>query len=640
MKKTILFACIPLSCLLFGQVGINTAIPTATLEVTAKNPTGNGTNVDGVIIPKVDRLRAESMTSVPTSTLIYVNDISTGTAAGVTVEITSTGFYYFDGTKWTTLLTSNNNNNWSLTGNTGTNPANNFIGTSDNQILIFKSNNINSGFLNGSGSSLAFGSNSLPYNAVPNVANSAFGSGSLSAITTGTFNSAFGATSLNANTTGTLNAAFGYQALSKNTNGTLNTAIGTSSLRDNISGQRNTGVGYESLLTSTAGSNTGIGNFALRSLTTGSDNIGLGYQAGFDSNAGGTAVGITTGSRNLMLGINTGLPNQTGNDQMNIGNIIFGTGINGTFTNPIGNVGIGTSAPTTRLHVVATTANANRYNLFDATAGTNQYGILTLRNTSALATGNYSLLGFTNSGTTSGGGNWALGSIRTGATAVNGSEEDFYVGNSTGGALTERLRIKPDTGFVGIGTSSPTARVEIASGAAGSSGLKFTNINSSTTPTANTSPLGIDASGNVVVQSALSTSFKSFNVDANSGTNSLVTLGGIQLRYNTTTCTSTNTFVQIRSTTGANNIGIMHSVSTSSQTPVSNILVPTPPLTITSTFADITNIPVNCVQDGHAQFNYFSYTDKTFYRVNIHVADGDSLPGAVAQGYIFGELQK
>lgn len=640
MKNVILTAFTLLSYNAFAQVGINTSTPSTTLEVVAKNPTGTTTTVDGVIIPKVDRLRAQSMTSIPTSTLIFVNDISTGAAAGITAEITSIGFYYFDGTKWTTFVTSNNNNNWHLTGNTGTNPANNFIGTTDNQILIFKSNNINSGFLNSSGTSVGFGANSLPYNAAPNIANTAFGHNSLGATTSGNFNAAVGTNSLALNTTGTLNSGFGFQTLANNTNGTRNTGLGTSALRDNVSGQSNTAVGYQNLLITTGNTNTSIGSDALRTLTTGSNNIGLGYQAGFDSNTGGTGTPISTGSGNIMLGSNTGLVNPAGNDQMNIGNIIFGTNVNGTLANPKGNIGIGTASPETKLQVVSTTASSNRYNLFDAPAATNQYGIIALRNTSPLATGNYSLLGFTNSGPTSGGGNWVLGSIRTGATLTNGSEEDFYVGNSTGGGLTERFRIKPDTGYVGIGTSSPSARVEIASGTAGTSGLKFTNINSSTAPTANTSPLGIDASGNVVVQSSLSTSFKSFNVDANSATNSLVTIGGIQLRYNNTTCTSTNTFVQIRSTTGASNIGILHAATTSSQTGASNAFIPTTPLTITTTFADIANLPVNCVQDGHAQFIYFSYTDKTFYRINFHVADGDSLPGALPQGYIFTELQK
>lgn len=123
--------------------------------------------------------------------------------------------------------------------------------------------------------------------------------------------------------------------------------------------------------------------------------------------------------------------------------------------------GLGTASPETRFHVVSAIPSSNRYNLIDATAGTNPYGILALRNTSALATGNYSLLGFTNSGPSSGGANWALGSVRTGSTLINGSEEDFYIGNSVGGGLIERMRINSITGNVGIGTSTATNKLHI-----------------------------------------------------------------------------------------------------------------------------------------------------------------------------------
>ncbi|AZA89776.1 Uncharacterised protein [Chryseobacterium nakagawai] len=124
-------------------------------------------------------------------------------------------------------------------------------------------------------------------------------------------------------------------------------------------------------------------------------------------------------------------------------------------------IGLGTASPETRFHVVSTTPSSNRFNLIDATAGTNQYGIVALRNTSALATGNYSLLGFTNNGPSSGGANWALGSLRTGSTLINGSEEDFYIGNSVGGGLIERMRINPITGNIGIGTSTATNKLHI-----------------------------------------------------------------------------------------------------------------------------------------------------------------------------------
>lgn len=129
-----------------------------------------------------------------------------------------------------------------------------------------------------------------------------------------------------------------------------------------------------------------------------------------------------------------------------------------------GQLGVGIIKPTTKFQVVANTANANRFTLIDAPTGTNQYVTLALRNTSPLATGNYSILGFTNSGPASGGANWGLGTIRTGAVSASGSEEEFFIANSTGVAYNERMRINT-IGNVGIGTSSPnpSAILELSS---------------------------------------------------------------------------------------------------------------------------------------------------------------------------------
>ncbi|WP_308992749.1 hypothetical protein QLS71_016200 [Mariniflexile litorale] len=85
---------------LFSQVGINNASPQATLDITAINTTGTSTNVDGLLTPRVDRQRAQSMTGITTSTLIYVNNITTGTQTGIAIDIDETGFYFYDGTKW------------------------------------------------------------------------------------------------------------------------------------------------------------------------------------------------------------------------------------------------------------------------------------------------------------------------------------------------------------------------------------------------------------------------------------------------------------------------------------------------------------------------------------------------------------
>lgn len=115
----------------YSQVGVGTTNPDSTFDIVATNPTGASTNVDGILIPRVDRQRAQGMTGTITSTMIYVNSIATGTAAGTAINITSTGFYFFDGTVWQ-KITTGASTNWTLTGNAGTTAGTNFIGTTDN----------------------------------------------------------------------------------------------------------------------------------------------------------------------------------------------------------------------------------------------------------------------------------------------------------------------------------------------------------------------------------------------------------------------------------------------------------------------------------------------------------------------------
>jgi hypothetical protein len=104
-KRTLLLSVVAgfLSSAMYSQIGINTTNPASTFDVTAKNATGTTTNVDGLLIPRVDRQRAQSMASVPTSTLIYVNGITTGTQTGTAVNIDAAGYYYYNGTVWTKL---------------------------------------------------------------------------------------------------------------------------------------------------------------------------------------------------------------------------------------------------------------------------------------------------------------------------------------------------------------------------------------------------------------------------------------------------------------------------------------------------------------------------------------------------------
>ncbi len=139
MRTSLLFILLILfSNKFFCQVAINSSSPTTTLDVVATNPTGGSTNVDGLLIPRLSRQRAQAMTATPTGNMIFVNEIASGTATGTTINVTSIGFYFFNGTVWEKVTTGNNN--WATTGNAGTSAATNFIGTTDATDLVFRTN--------------------------------------------------------------------------------------------------------------------------------------------------------------------------------------------------------------------------------------------------------------------------------------------------------------------------------------------------------------------------------------------------------------------------------------------------------------------------------------------------------------------
>ncbi|MGG5207422.1 tail fiber domain-containing protein [Chryseobacterium sp. MIQD13] len=122
-----------------------------------------------------------------------------------------------------------------------------------------------------------------------------------------------------------------------------------------------------------------------------------------------------------------------------------------------GYIGVNTSTPENRFHIVTTESVNNRYTLIDAANSNGKYPILALRNTSPVAAGNFSLLGFTNNGTNGLGASWGIGSIRNQAN----TNEDFYFGNSPiNNEYVERMRIK-DNGYVGINTSTPENRFHV-----------------------------------------------------------------------------------------------------------------------------------------------------------------------------------
>ena len=79
------------------SVGINTNTPSATLDINASL---KPSTADGLIIPNLDRLTAQNSVNTEEGTLIYINDISTGTLSNKTAYVFNTGYYYFNGTHW------------------------------------------------------------------------------------------------------------------------------------------------------------------------------------------------------------------------------------------------------------------------------------------------------------------------------------------------------------------------------------------------------------------------------------------------------------------------------------------------------------------------------------------------------------
>lgn len=104
MKKTYLLFLL-LTNYIYGQVGINTSTPQATLDISVTDPDPNKTNAEGILIPRVSRLRTQNMISPIESTLIYINNISNGSQTGTTIDVDQIGFYYFNGDKWKKIET-------------------------------------------------------------------------------------------------------------------------------------------------------------------------------------------------------------------------------------------------------------------------------------------------------------------------------------------------------------------------------------------------------------------------------------------------------------------------------------------------------------------------------------------------------
>lgn len=163
MKNNLLYLFLLINITVMAQVGVGTTTPQASMDITSTN--------DGLLIPRI-ALSATNVATVltpTTSELVY----NTATSAVGPNQVTP-GFYYWDGALWI-RLSSGATNDWALTGNAGTTPGTNFIGTTDAQDLRIKTggtDRLNIQNSNGQLQSYFAGTNTAPafsWNADPNT---------------------------------------------------------------------------------------------------------------------------------------------------------------------------------------------------------------------------------------------------------------------------------------------------------------------------------------------------------------------------------------------------------------------------------------------------------------------------------------
>jgi len=280
----------------------------------------------GVLVPRMSRTERNAIVSPATGLLIYQSSPD------------SIGFYYYDGTRWTPVISNGNADllAWRTGGNTGTVDGSHFLGTNDNVPLNFRVNNQRSGRIDNGLANIFFGYQAANAN-TSGQNNAAVGHQAMLANTSGTNNTALGGLAARDNTTGSQNTAAGYASMILNT-GSNNTAFGFYSMYNNVTGSNATAIGYQSMLyannTSTPFTNTNVavGFESLKSspspaANTGIDNSAIGYQTLFNNSSGSsnTAVGFnalynnTTANNNTAVGSRALFSNTTGSNNTAMG---------------------------------------------------------------------------------------------------------------------------------------------------------------------------------------------------------------------------------------------------------------------------------------------------------------------------------
>ena len=232
-----------------------------------------------------------------------------------------------------------------------------------------------------------------------------------------------------------------------------NIFLGSKAGYSNQNGNQNTFVGFQTGYNNTNSANTFFGYQAGYTNTSGQANVFIGSQSGYNN---------SSGTGNLFLGQQAGSNNTTGNY-----NLFMGNGSGSATTSGTGNTAIGDGSS---LHNTTGQRNVSigQYSGLNNATGTDNvfigYGA---------KAGTVNPTNVTNS-------------VALGANAIVSASNSIILGGSGVN--------------VGIGNSAPSAKLEVSSGVANTTGLKFTNLNYSFVPSTNASKfLTVDASGTVIL---------------------------------------------------------------------------------------------------------------------------------------------
>jgi hypothetical protein len=375
----------------------------AMLEVTS----GAGNN-KGILLPRISLANITTWGlngSTPVAGMFVYN-----TNAAVTGG-SGVGTYYWDGTQWV-KSTSASVSGWDLVGNAATNPATNFLGTTDAQPLVLRTN------------------------ATEKMRIASTGNVGIGTATPGSKLHVSGNNQVNMtveNTAGTI--AGDYAGMGTKINSTTGIPISTTVISQSLPGETNGGLGI--IRTGTPHDlSLGTNNAEhLRITTTG--NVGINNAAPISPLSFATALGnkiaFFDGGTNQYLGVGVSASQLNYHVASNCAHVFYAGGTNGNGTELMrivnnGNVGISNGNPLVPLSLA--NATGPKISMYDNNSATEHYGF----------------------GISGGQLNYQ---VMTGASHV------FRTGGKNNDG-TELMRIQGPDGNVGIGTATPGGKLHVS----------------------------------------------------------------------------------------------------------------------------------------------------------------------------------